>query len=70
MLTRLAVPLLSLLILGCADQAQHGAAEKARVREQAAKEVARICALPELERQAEIDRVQTESGMAIVCPHG
>jgi hypothetical protein len=67
MSTRLAILLVSLLVYGCADQPRHKAAD-ARVRKQVSEEVARICALPESERQTEIDRVHTEAGMVIICP--
>lgn len=32
-------------------------------------EPSRFCALPDVQRQAEIDRVKTESGVTLVCPH-
>jgi hypothetical protein len=33
-----------------------------------AKEISRICALPESERKAEIERIGREDGAVIVCP--
>ena len=57
------------LIFGCAGQSQDRQTENARVKQQASQEIARICALPESQRQAEIDRVKSQSGIAIVCSH-
>jgi len=59
--------LLCLFIVGCADQDPRKA-ENAKLRKQVSQEIARLCALPDPERQAQIDKVKAESGMAIVCP--
>jgi len=68
MLTRLSALWASFLIFGCADQGQDRQAENARVKQQTSQEIARICALPEPERQMEIDRAKAESRMVLVCP--
>ncbi len=56
------------LVLGaCASAAQRRAAETAKIEKEAANEMRRICALPSLERAAEIKRIQDESSMAVDC---
>jgi hypothetical protein len=60
--------LASALLCGC-DTSRGRRAEDAAVRSQVSQEISRICALPEPQRQAEIDRIKQEHGMAIVCPN-
>jgi hypothetical protein len=60
--------LLTPFVCACADQSQRRS-EDAAVQHQVSAEIARICALTEPGRQAEIERVRKESGMAIVCPN-
>jgi hypothetical protein len=67
MTLRLLVLTIVMAMAGCATDAQRKATEAAKVRKEAAKEIARICALPPDERDAEIKRVKEESGMAIYC---
>ena len=60
--------LAGVLVLGaCASAAQRSAAETAKIEKEAANEMRRICALPSLERAAEIKRIQDESRMTVSC---
>jgi hypothetical protein len=53
--------------LGCTSPAERQAAENARVEKQAAKEINRICALPDAQRDAELKRIKEQSGMVLYC---
>jgi carbamate kinase len=56
------------LLTGCASlAAQQKAEHDAQVRDKAAQEIRRICALPEPERDKEILEVKEHSGFAVVC---
>lgn len=68
-MTPMPVPILAALVLlsGCTTEAQRRAAENAAIRKQAAQEINRICALPQPEREAELERIKTESGMVVHC---
>jgi hypothetical protein len=57
-----------IFLAACATQPQQKTQENEAVRKRAAHEIARICALPEADRQAEIDKIKQESGVAIYCP--
>ena len=59
--------LVAVLLAGCTTPAQRKAAEDADVRKQAAKEIKRICSLPEAEREAELKRIKDQSGVVITC---
>ena len=60
--------LAGVMVLGaCSTAAQRRAAETSEIEREAAKEIRRICALPESERAAEIKRLQTESSMTVNC---
>jgi len=62
------VMLASVLVLGaCSTAAQRRAAEIAEIEKEAAKEIRRICALPESERAAEIKKLEDESGFTVNC---
>jgi hypothetical protein len=55
------------LVSGCATEAQRRAAESAEVQQQAVDEMKRVCALPEAEREAELERIRTQSGIVVEC---
>jgi hypothetical protein len=55
------------LLTGCTTSQQRRAQENDAVRTKAAQEIRRICSLPDSEREAEIKRVEDESGMVITC---
>jgi hypothetical protein len=57
----------TLLLYACADSRDQRA-QNAATRAEVTAEINRICALPDTQHQAEIDRVKREAGMAIVCP--
>ncbi len=53
----------------CTTSAQRKAAENAAIEKQAAEEVRRICALPEVEREAEVKKIKEDSGLSVYCTH-
>jgi carbamate kinase len=55
------------LLGGCATDAQRRAAENAAIQKEAAQEIRRICALPQPQRDAELERIKTESGIVLQC---
>lgn len=68
-MTPMPFPVLAVLVFlsGCTTGAQRRAAENAAIQKQAAQEISRICALPKPERDAELERIKTESGMVVHC---
>jgi len=68
-MTPISVPVVAALVLlgGCITEAQRRAAENAAIQKQAAHEVRRICALPPAERDAELQRIEKESGIVLHC---
>jgi hypothetical protein len=67
MTSRFSLQFVWLLAAACAAQPKSGVNHKTIQREVAA-DVARVCALPPDERQAEIERIRSNDGVAIVCP--
>ena len=60
--------LAGVIVLGaCSTAAQRRAAQTAQIEKAAAKEIRRICALPESERAAEIKKLEDESGFTVNC---
>jgi hypothetical protein len=59
--------LASLVLVGCATAEQKKAAENAAIQKRAATEIERICALPEAQREAEIQKIKDQSGMVLYC---
>lgn len=55
------------LLGGCATEAQRRAAENAAIEKQATQEMRRICALPRAEREAELERITSKSGIVVEC---
>jgi len=55
------------LLAGCETPAERKAAENARIEKAAAKEINRICALPEEQREAELKKIKDQSGMVLYC---
>jgi hypothetical protein len=43
------------------------AEERQAIQTHAAQEIKRICALPEDQRQVEIDKIRKEAGLTVVC---
>jgi len=66
-LLRVLATTLTLNLVACATPAGRQAADNSSVQAEAAREVHRICALPEGERQAQIERVRKQSGVVIGC---
>jgi uncharacterized lipoprotein YajG len=56
-----------MLLAACATEQQRRAQKNEAIKAQAAQEIRRICALPESEREAEVERIKKESGMVIYC---
>jgi hypothetical protein len=55
------------LLAACQTPAERQAAENARIEKAAAKEINRICALPEDQREAELKKIKEKSGMVLYC---
>lgn len=55
------------LLTACTTSQQRRAQENEAIQMRAAKEIARICALPQSDRQAEIDKIKKESGIVVYC---
>jgi predicted small secreted protein len=64
-----ALIVLAMVVTACSTTAQRGAGENAAIQSEAAHEVRRICALPESQRQAEIQKIRVESGVVVTCGH-
>jgi len=62
-----ALILLAMVLTACSTTAERGAGENTAIQKEAAQEIRRICALPEPERQAEMQRVKNESGVVVQC---
>ncbi len=56
-------------LAACHTAVQRRATENAAIQSEAAQEVRRICALPASDRQAQIQRIRTESGVVMTCPN-
>ncbi len=66
--TRSAVLVIAVvLVAGCETPAERLARENARIEKQAAKEINRICSLPEDQREAELKKIKEQSGMVLYC---
>jgi hypothetical protein len=64
----LSAQLICLLLCACATvSAPHTDSTSAQGK--VAAEIARICALPETEREAEIKRIRRLEGLTVVCSH-
>jgi hypothetical protein len=56
-----------IVLAACSTAGQRKATENASIQQDAAAEIRRICALPESERQAEIQKVKDEAGVVVAC---
>jgi hypothetical protein len=63
----LTIGIFSLLTACVSVAAQRKADDDAAVQKEAAREIQRVCALPEFERESEIRKVKDQSGFVIVC---
>jgi hypothetical protein len=66
-LRQLVLVVTATLLCACAERPPKPASDA--LRTQVSREIARICALPEAQRQQEIDRAKRESGVTLVCPN-
>jgi hypothetical protein len=64
-----ALILLATVFTACSTTAQYPSAENAAIEKDAAQEIHRICALPESQRQAEIQKIRVASGVVVTCGH-
>jgi hypothetical protein len=57
--------------VACETEKDRKAAANARIEKEAAKEINRICALPDDQREAELKKIKEQSGMVLYCgtPH-
>lgn len=67
MIRSLPWPLALLVALAGCSNAQRQAAENAQMQKEAAQEVRRICDLPAAEREAELEKVRSESDIVVFC---
>jgi len=58
----------ALALSGCETNAQLKAAEARKTTQAGAQEINRICALPQAEREAQLKKLETESGVVLFCP--
>lgn len=58
---------LAAILAACSTDPGRPAADSTAVQAEAAREVRRVCALPEDQRQAEIRRIKDQSGVVIGC---
>lgn len=67
--TCLPVPILAAMAVlgGCITEAQRREAQSEAIQKETAHEVRRICALPQAEREAELRKIETESGIVLHC---
>lgn len=56
-------------LAGCGTLSAQPGRESPPMRQHAAQEIDRICALPEEARQAEIQRIKAQSGLQLYCAH-
>ena len=54
-------------IASCQTEAQRKAEENTRVEKQAAKEINRICALTQAQRETEVKRIKEQTGVVLYC---
>jgi hypothetical protein len=54
-------------VAACETEAERKAGENARIQKQAAKEINRICSLPDDRREAELKKIKEQSGMVLYC---
>lgn len=65
----LSIPFLTALGLlsGCTTEPHRDEAESAAIQKEVAQEIKRICALPPIERDAELQRLNKELGIVVEC---
>jgi hypothetical protein len=56
-----------LMLAACQTQAEQQAAKNAEINRRAAAEISRICALPDAEREAELQKIKEQSGVVLYC---
>jgi hypothetical protein len=66
-LPRLALPILAAVLSACSAGPSRPDATEGTVQTEVAREVHRICSLPEAQREAEIRTVKEQSGVVIGC---
>lgn len=61
------LPAILMAVAGCESAAERQATQRARTEKQAAAEIDRICGLPAEQREAELKKIQKESGVTLYC---
>jgi hypothetical protein len=56
-----------LALAGCQTPSEQQAAKNAEINKQAAAEINRICALPDVERDLELKKIKEQSGVVLYC---
>jgi hypothetical protein len=54
-------------LAACETPAERQARENARIVKQGDREIKRICALPEDQREAELKKIKDQSGLVLYC---
>ena len=57
----------SLVLSGCGTATQRKSAEARKTTQKAVQKIDRICALPQAEREAQLKKLETESGVVLFC---
>lgn len=57
----------SLLLSGCGTAEPRKAAEAHKTTQKAVQKIDRICALPQAEREAQLKKLEAESGVVVLC---
>ena len=57
-----------LLVDACQSAAERQAAQRARIEQEASAKIDRICALPKDQREAELKKLQQQTGVGLACP--
>jgi hypothetical protein len=57
----------ALVLSGCETTTQRRAAEARKTTQEGAQEISRICALPQPEREAQLKKLEIESGVVLFC---
>jgi starvation-inducible outer membrane lipoprotein len=56
-----------LVLSGCGTAPQRTAAEARQTTQKAVQKIDRICALPRGEREAQLEKLEAESGIVLFC---
>jgi hypothetical protein len=57
----------SLMLIGCGTATSRRAPDAGKTTQKAIQKIDRICALPQLEREAQLKRLEAETGVVLFC---